>query len=461
MTYYFIHFFLFLQNDKPNTCERTLPLLWFTVAWHYALYFSFISAGVFMRRSFRNGFTLVELLVVIAIIGILAGLLLPAIQQAREAARRMSCSSNIRQFGIALLNYEYSYKLLPAMAAGWGLANPRTGMTQLPDDIPAFSGYVGMLPMMEQQVLFNQIDSGFTQRSPAPTIVFLGYGMRASGGWVPPWGSNPVYQPSRTQIGFFRCPSDPGRLNPSSVTSHARVNYVFNMGDNIIGTGANSIDNDTFRGPFPRGFQLPLAALTDGTSNTIMFGEIATARGQADPTFGAAAPAINPPTQGRAILMATNRTDAGAASLDVMMCRQTVRGGIYPTPTTGSTVFSSAQGGSWLRPHTTFIGFQTINGPNSASCGLTGTSPGTRINTAGSYHFGGAHVVTFDNSVKFVPNEIDTTNTAPGATPADYTAPGRNGNNQTANWNSPSPFGVWGALGTRGSADDVGVMPGA
>jgi hypothetical protein len=71
-------------------------------------------------------------------------------------------------------------------------------------------------------------------------------------------------------------------------------------------------------------------------------------------------------------------------------------------------------------------------------------------------------VVTFDNSVKFVPNEIDTTNVTPGATVAEYYAPGRqHGTAQTPNWDSPSPFGVWGALGTRGAGDDVGVMPGA
>jgi len=87
-------------------------------------------------------------------------------------------------------------------------------------------------------------------------------------------------------------------------------------------------------------------------------------------------------------------------------------------------------------------------------------SPAT-IRSAGSYHFGGAHVVTFDNSVKFVPNEIDTTNPTPGETVADYYAPGRTAQGQTRNWNNPSPFGVWGALGTRGAGDDVGVMPGA
>jgi len=432
-----------------------------------------------MKRRFKGGFTLVELLVVIAIIGILAGLLLPAIQQAREAARRMSCSSNIRQFGIALLNYEYSYKLLPPFTAQFGAANPRSGVSEViwtgANPFPAFTGLVGMLPMMEQQALYNKIDSGFIQAVPARD--FLGYGqIRGGTTWERPWSPN--YSPSRTQVGFFRCPSDPGRMNPSSATSLARTNYVFSMGDGIVGIGEGVIDQDTTRGAFTRMGQLTLSSVTDGTSNTVMFGEISTiSNGSPTINGGLGTIAVNPQIQGRAIIGLGNETAAGytasgitVPSVNFLACKATARGGIYPTPTTGTTRFGSTMGCVWMRGALGWTGFQTIIGPNGASCLNPAAAPtapvdsNAGIRTAGSYHFGGAHIVTFDNSVKFTPNEIDTTNTAPGALPADYYAPGRSATapaGQTANWNSPSPFGVWGALGTKGAGDDVGVMPGA
>ena len=443
-----------------------------------------------MKRSFRRGFTLVELLVVIAIIGILAGLLLPAIQQAREAARRMSCSSNIRQYGIALLNYEYSYKLLPAFAAGFGLQNPRANVTANVTGTTVsiggggtggygpgaeFTGVIGLLPMMEQQALYNRLDSGFSAvvaGGPTNPMVYGPYGqVLPAGTWHPVWSGS--FLPARTQVGFFRCPSDPGRMNPSSATAAARTNYVFNLGDSIVGLMSADLNNDSTRGPFPRGFQLSLASVTDGTSNTIMFGEISTINGGvAAQVNNNGAPAINPQIQGRAVIGIPTETAAGFTgianpSVSVALCRVSTRGGTYITAPTGATLFSQSQGAAWLRCGLSWTGFQTIIGPNGASC-VNGNGAASNqqeqnsaIRTAGSYHFGGAHVVTFDNSVKFVPNEVDTTNTTPLANATTYFAPGRSGNNQTPNWNSPSPFGVWGALGTRGAGDDVGVMPGA
>jgi len=393
----------------------------------------------------------------------------------------MSCSSNIRQFGIALLNYEYSYKLLPAMAAGFGYANPRIGTTNLAGGVFAnatgnFTGLVGMLPMMEQQVLYSRIDSGFIQRvGSGPTAIpqtVFGYGQLGdpvTTGFLFPWDG--AYTPARTQVGFFRCPSDPGRMNPSTITSLARTNYVFNCGDSIAGVDTHNIDNETTRGPFPRANQLTLASVTDGTSNTIMFGEVSTVSSTniSNPLNGDAI-AANPAIQGRAILgTVQNVTGAGGGTspaVNILLCKAAARGGIYPTAVPSTSRFATATGTMWLRAGLTWSGFQTIIGPNGASC-YTPLSIGgiPQLRSAGSYHFGGAHVVTFDNSIKFVPNEIDTTNSNPGALPTDYTSPGRFISSgvwdQTANWNSPSVFGVWGALGTRGAEDDVGVMPGA
>jgi len=430
-----------------------------------------------MKRSFRSGFTLVELLVVIAIIGILAGLLLPAIQQAREAARRMSCSSNIRQFGIALLNYEYSYKLLPALAAGYGRQNPRAGTPNTPGAQAAgWSGIIGMLPMMEQQSVYNKIDSGFTQRiGSSQNIQTLGaYGqiLTPTPGWHAPWSG--AYSPNRTQVGFMRCPSDPGRLNPSNAGSLARNNYLFCLGDGIIGADNAELNNETTRGAFPRVMQMTLASVTDGTSNTMMFGEIASAGSSNGISHQIA---VNPKVQGLAIEGIPIQAVPGTGGFNfnvpnVLLCKASGRGGIYPTVGSG-TRFTSTSGMAWLRAGTAWNGYHAILGPNSPSC-YSGTGPAppwvgessVSIRTSGSYHFGGAHVVNFDNSVKFVPNEIDTSNSQPGALPINYVPPGRawNGSNawdQTANWNSASPFGVWGALGTRGAGDDVGVMPGA
>ena len=115
----------------------------------------------------RSGFTLVELLVVIAIIGVLVGLLLPAVQSAREAARRMSCSNNFKQIGLAIHNYHSTYKQLPRNGTGptnefdnMCCANAVRGtMAQPPVAFTrhALSWLVAILPFVEQQGVWDEI----------------------------------------------------------------------------------------------------------------------------------------------------------------------------------------------------------------------------------------------------------------------------------------------------------------
>ncbi|MDZ4852247.1 MAG: DUF1559 domain-containing protein [Pirellulaceae bacterium] len=421
-----------------------------------------------MKKLFRKGFTLVELLVVIAIIGILAGLLLPAIQQAREAARRMSCSSNIRQFGIAVLNYEGSYKLLPPLGAGIHHASPQYGYQTPLTGSQYWSGIIGLLPFMEATAVYNEIVGGYTRKTNTAnaSITYGPYGqIPGTTTFRSPQNGN--YHPNLTQIGFMRCPSDPGRKtnNWNVESSIARLNYMFCLGDSDRGHYESSLNQEHTRGLFLAGFQYTLAAAVDGTSNTIMFGEAATP----------ASNALNAITGNRIkvqgnLVIAPTTAVAGAPfrSIDVIACRNLARAGVYlPTITNAQ----ARRGTRWLHRPPCYSGFNTISGPNSSNCYDpvdTGNANGIidGILPASSYHTGGAHVVMFDNAVRFISDSIDTTNPEPGATAqtsaGGYTAPGRTdryggANSQTwrqsNNWNGPSTFGVWGAMGTRNSAE--------
>lgn len=223
----------------------------------------------------KKGFTLVELLVVIAIIGILIALLLPAVQAAREAARRSQCVNNLKQIGLAVHNYHDTHGYLPA-GAYWYNNNQS-------DQRNRGSILIRLLPYIEQQALYEMFDLNF----------------------------NPAHQtdPGGTPLVQFRvptyiCPSDTnsellnGEADPIfGVPAELRftANYVASAGSYTKGTGspdcfcplATQWNSFVIRpeirlhtypsGPFSRqgqNWMTTLAAITGGTSNTIMFGEV-------------------------------------------------------------------------------------------------------------------------------------------------------------------------------------------
>ncbi len=160
-----------------------------------------------MRHESKQGFTLLELLVVIAIIGLLVGLLLPAVQAAREAARRMSCSNNFRQIGLALHNYESAFKRFP----------PAYSLSDIPNYFQPMG--IGLLPFMEQQVLYNKYDS-----SVCPTFE------------RGPIGQSNVDVIS-TPIGTFICPSVPLDAKERSYQGKISITQI----DETLGSFAFSI----------------------------------------------------------------------------------------------------------------------------------------------------------------------------------------------------------------------------
>jgi prepilin-type N-terminal cleavage/methylation domain-containing protein len=191
---------------------------------------------MFRRRS---GFTLIELLVVIAIISVLIALLLPAVQSAREAARRIQCVNNLKQIGLAMHNYVDSNNVLPAAEMQFlGMANGSN-----------FSALSMALPYIEQGTLFNAINFSLFDQDPSNATAMV------------------------SSINGLICPSD--TYNPTP-TYGAQTNYMADMGSGIVWQSSLFAPNIGL--PMPNGVfygnsATRLAEITDGLSNTGFYSE--------------------------------------------------------------------------------------------------------------------------------------------------------------------------------------------
>lgn len=196
--------------------------------------------------SNRAGFTLVELLVVIAIIGVLVALLLPAVQAAREAARRMECTNKIKQWSLASHNYadtNRGFLPLGGMNSGGTVEDGRT--------YQRITWHVFLWPYVEQTTLFSQYNMAlpFHDSANMPTL--------------------------RVHIPLYTCPSDKGPVTQAQSDTYWRVmgNYVANFGNTHL--HQNAADQAIYSGsPYGIRHTYTMASITDGTSNTAAFSEL-------------------------------------------------------------------------------------------------------------------------------------------------------------------------------------------
>ncbi len=379
-----------------------------------------------MRSKFKmrggrglRGFTLVELLVVIAIIGVLIALLLPAVQAAREAARRMQCTNHLKQFGIATHNYHDTNLSMPAIGTG-------------PQSISIGWGVYGLLsvhysisPFMEQTAVYDRINSGIYDagsyghfdRSISPVEY-----TRAT-----PWTA---------KIAYFSCPSDPktADLLPIWNTDNGgmtQTNYMASFGDSInqVTEGGKSE-----RSPFTGRWEYhPMSVLSDGTSNTVIFSEaVAGEMPEGTPlnyVKGGIASELGP----RIPANCQARANPGRVTFS------------------GSVFYRSRGSNAWLsEPPVT--AFTTVLPPNSISCSGTGGWHDGGFYSATSNHTGGVNVGMGDGAVRFVTDSINCGNMNYDVTSGTADPPASNGDPCGI-----SPFGVWGALGSRGGGETAGL----
>ncbi|QEF99771.1 hypothetical protein Mal15_38380 [Stieleria maiorica] len=410
-----------------------------------------------MRKSTsRDGFTLVELLVVIAIIGILVGLLLPAVQAAREAARRMSCGNNFKQIGLALHNYHSAYKQIPTHLGGTTSngtnttadqeLRPPTGHNNL-----FLSMMVGLTPFVEQQAIWDLISNPYQSENPTgtPVGIYQAMGPRPDKGLGGANGhATEPYEPWLTELPTLRCPSDPGVGLPA----RGRTNYAACIGDSsrfsnngprnpegIVTTGRSRQSMASQRGVFvPRKIATKFRDILDGLSNTIAMGEICTDLGDRDIRAHL----------GSVLASGLRPWDVDGA----VQCEQWKdpdRPRFWSPTASLSGGVQAKRGFAWAHGMPFWSSMNTILPPNREQCGWNGVSS-EGIYPPGSRHQGGCHILMADGAVIFITDSIEAGNSR-SAQVVDGTPGGAGGLPP----GSPSPFGLWGALGTRASSETI------
>ena len=372
----------------------------------------------FVQKGGGNirAFTLVELLVVIAIIGILIALLLPAVQAAREAARRMQCSNNFKQLGLGLHNYHDTRKSFPASRSQC------YKVTRIPNSgLGGVSMVFTLLPYIEQASRYAEL---VEEAQVTPVTAFL----------LVVDTTSSRYPASRETIPSLVCPSDGKMRSPINVewnvgrfTEMARSNIAPSLGDALWDNAWAAQDLDLQpahvqmknRGVFFPFYWKGIEAITDGTSNTIGLSEIVgTDQGGL---------ARNPNVLGGVASVPEIFNGSRFLPAPCLSARSPTNRRLLLNP------IDSWRGGFFTEGRSANSTFTTHLPPNSPTCVYTARQDVCGVFSVSSFHTGGVNAALMDGSCTFISETINTENLT---VPLDIlTMPS-------------SPYGVWGALGT-------------
>jgi prepilin-type N-terminal cleavage/methylation domain-containing protein/prepilin-type processing-associated H-X9-DG protein len=327
----------------------------------------------------RSGFTLIELLVVVAIIGVMIGMLLPAVQKVREAANRITCTNNLKQIGLALHNYHDTFKRLP-----YGKSPVYTNVPGAPV-YARWSTHSQILPYLEQDNLYNSINFTYPPETPDMSTPDMPDYMMA---YQNPGRINA--DACRTRVSIFLCPSD--SVN-ESVDWPGQTNYAGNQGTAFLCDLCEAQPSTMDPALRPNGVfyfmsKVRLADLVDGTSQTALFSE--KLRGGNEE---------NPKTD---MYMEMN---SDTLDMTVMNCM-----GLDPNM---SMVVTRNQGAAWAVGEMCCSTYNHVFTPNTRTCAgmdFQGSMSNMSMQVPPtSNHLKGVNVLMGDGSVHFIGDGIDLT----------------------------------------------------